>query len=1005
MVAQRRRAGSDAPGPGAEHIRVVYPGYNHSWAVWITQQLESHGCHVTSQRWDPAPNQPLEEALEDLLRGTDRVMLVLSDWFFLLGPRREPEWNTVLRGFVADHADRFAAVNVSNRPLLPAAAVLNPPELRSVGAEEAERRLLHRIGLAPLRQPSRPAAGTAFRFPNLPPPVQEIPRRNSRFTGRDELLNQLQRRLMDAEPGAAVCTLVGMSGIGKTQIAVEYAHRFGPEYDVVWWVSSDQRNTQREGLGELAVRLGLTSDSETGKRIRVLQESLRRGEPYQRWLIVFDGWEDTDEAASYLPRGGPGHVLITSRNHAWRASTDAVEIPGFLRSESTSYLMRGAPHISPAEADQVAAEFQDVPLQLAHAAALLGQEHMDVSEYLRMVRQSGFAALEGRTLPDDYPRSSNTSWSILLNKLRQNEPRTMELLALCTAFAPRRIPIGLVHVLPPAELPEGLRWIHQDHAAWGRALDSLANYSVLTREPQQAGPAEEPDPQHECVYMHSMAHQIVRELLDGPDQDSYRHTVSRLLAAADPGDAASSKHWPRYAELLPHLRHCGALGSTERQVRRMVLNCLRYCFFRGEYQDGARLAEQIREQWSELSRPDDPHMHLLTTLQGNILRSAGRFREAYDLDRARLELLHSATAPDEEVLMRATSCLAADQRFLGRYPEALRMQEEVVGTAHRLLGPEDGETMLAQNNLATGLRLVGDYRRAYAVDLEVLGKRESTLGARHPDTLMSGNSCARDLRLLGQYREALGRQQLVVQLLTQEQGPHHPKTLWARHNLAMCERREGAGVPAAGAALAGLLEEHEQVYGRGHFTTLALITDFGNYLREHGDVPRAHDLITEAENGYRALVGQAHPVPTAMQSNVGLILQAEGDREGALNMFVQAQNGLLTTLSEDHPVVLGCALNTASGYSFLGRVEEAEEQSRNALERTSRTLGEDHPLTLACMVSLSWDLRSLGERTEAEKIEKDALQRMNRTLGPQHPDTLAARQRNRPYWDFEPYLG
>ncbi|RAJ71381.1 tetratricopeptide repeat protein [Streptomyces sp. Amel2xB2] len=1004
MVEQRHPERGRTSGQDPQHVVVAFPGYHRSWATWLAHRLERHGQRAVLQRWDPAREQPLEEALSDLLLARGRVLLVLSDWFFQLGPRPEGEWNAVLRGFVNDNADRFAAVNLTNRTLLPATAVLRPVDLWGVDEEEAERRLLDRLGLTPSASSAGPR-GPGSRYPNDPVAVWgEVPRRNNQFTGRDELLNQVQQLLTDAGPGASAVALVGMSGIGKTQIAAEYAHRFSPDYDVVWWINSDQRNTQRDRFGELAVELGLTDSSEPGERIRSVREALRRGEPCGRWLLVFDGWEETEEAAQYLPQGGTGHVLITSRNRSWGDVTDLVDVTGFLRAESTGYLMRRAQHVDAAEADQVAAEFNDVPLQMAQAAAWLGESRMEVSEYLRMVRQSGIGGTAGQMALAEYPESSLTSWSILLNRLRQSEPHTIELLTLCCAFAPGRIPLGLVRGLGPADLPERLRWIATDRPAWARALTSLVNYSVLTRG-SRGNASSEGDAERESVHMHRVVHGIVDDLTASDEREAYQGVVRRLLCAADPGTPKDSRSWPQYAEILPHLGRSGALSSDEPQTQRLLLNCMRYCMAGGEYRAGAELADQIREQWTRILPPDAAPLLELTTIQGNVLRAAGRFREAYDLDSGRLELLGNSDVIDEEALMNATSALASDQRFLGQYSEALQKQREVVSASRRLLGEEDWSTLMARHNLATGLRLLGRYAEAYDVDLETLRKRETILRARHPDTLGSANSCARDLRLMGRYQEALARQQLGVRRHVQVLGPQHPKTLWARHNLVLCERRAGTSKQDTGEVLAGLLEQQEQTYGRRHFTTLALITDFGNYLRARGDLTGARELITEAENGYRRLLGQAHPVPTGMQTNAGLVLQAEGDRDGALNLFEQALIGLRTLLGDDHPVTLGCALNAACGRNFTGRLEEAVELSRDTLRRARHALGEDHPLTLSCQVALAADLRAVREHTEAGKQEEDALQRLTRSLGAQHPHTLSARQRVRPYWDFEPYLG
>ncbi|GHF13786.1 MULTISPECIES: FxSxx-COOH system tetratricopeptide repeat protein [Streptomyces] len=1004
MSTQRQGSGSGSAQAGESFV-VVFAGFHRPWGTWISHRLESHGHSVVLHRWDPRREVPLEDYLGDLLLATGRILLVLDDWFFALGPRREGEWSEALRGIVARNADRFAAVNLTNRPLLPATVVLKPVELWGVGAQEAERRLLGRLDLpaGPARRSLPPGPGT--RYPNDPPAVWgEVPRRNARFTGRDDLLNSLQEQLMDADQGTAVCALVGMPGIGKTQLAAEYAHRFSSDYDVVWWVNSDTRGTQRERLGELAPELGLIAGSEPGERIRAVHEALRRGDPYPRWLLIFDGWDDPEGAEDLLPDGA-GHVLITSRNRRWaEAGATPVEIPGFQRHESTGYLMRRAPRITAEEADAVSAELEDIPLALVQAAAWLGESDMDVADYLRMVRSGELAGFADQPGFDSVPRSSLTSWSILINRLREAQPHAVELLSLCTAFAPGRIPIGLVRRLPPSQLPEGLAWLAGDLPSWTRALDTLVSYSVISARDTRTALAGEPGPEQESVHMHRLVHDIVSRLTAPDEQREYRRVVRRTLAAADPGNPQDSRLWPRYAELLPHLEPSGAFASNDAGVQTTVLNLLRYCFRSGEFRLGAELAEKIRMQWSEMFPPEHPRMLDLTTQQTNILRSHGGFRAAYELDRAVLERLRCTPGAEPTALMTATSSLAADQRYLGQYAEALQMQREVLDTALRLLGPDDYLTLLAQHNLGLGLRLLGRYAEAYDIDLETLRKREALLRTRHAATLVSGLSCARDLRLMGRYADALARQELVVRMHIQVLGPQHPQTLRARHNLVLCERRAGT-LQDIGGAMAGLLEQMEQVHGRRHYATTTFLVDYGNYLREHGELDHARDLILEGDHAFRELLGPAHPISTGMQSNVGLILQAAGERADALTLFEQAYAGLAAALGPDHPAVLGCALNAAAGRNFNGRLDSAEELSRDTLRRARHALGQDHPFTLSCEVALAMDLRGLRQHEEAGKVEEDALQRLTRTLGAQHPHTLSARQRVRPYWDFEPYLG
>ncbi|MFF7127278.1 FxSxx-COOH system tetratricopeptide repeat protein [Streptomyces sp. NPDC008240] len=991
------------PGPAgaATSVLIIYAGHRRAWAAWIAQCLERHGHRAALQRWDPPREVSLEDSLGDLLLSGGRVLLVLDDWFFSLGPRPAGDWNEALSGFIAAHADRFAAVNLTNRPLLPATAVLEPASLWGLSEEAAEERLLSRLGLERQRVP-RPSAGRA-RYPGTPCEIWgEVPRRNPRFTGRDDLLTALHQRLADAERGAAVCTLLGMSGIGKTQLAAEYAYRFSTDYDLVWWVNSEDRSILRDRLGELAVGLGLRIGSEPGERIRAVLNGLRRGEPYANWLLIFDGWEDTDGINALLPQG-PGHVLITSRNRAWSKDTDILDVAAFHRVESTAYLMRRAPHITAEQADEVAAECEDIPLALVQAAGWLGGSGMEAPEYLRMVRERGLSTVDAPAADDGFPQSSMTSWSILLNRLSRVQPQAVDVLSLCTAFAPGRIPLGLIRSCPQAELPEELRWMATDSRAWTRALDTLVNYSVLTRETRGPDGAEM-GPYQESVHMHRLVHDIVSKLTSEDSRVVHRQAVRTLLAQADPGNPLDSRNWPRYAELLPHLEPSGALSSAQPRVQETVLNCLRYCFRSGEYQSGLDLAPRVRDRWSRTMDPLDPPMLDLTMQESNIMRASGRFREAYDHDRGVLQRLRAADQRNELGEFNTQGAMANSLRLLGRYQEAHEIQREVLDGMRRLLGLDELATMAAQHDLGVGLRLLGRYAEACEFDLETLARQESVLRARHMDTLRSGNALSNDLRLLGRYRDALARQEPVVRLHVQVLGLRHPQTLSARGLLVMCRRREGDQRQDVGHEMASLLDQVAEVHGREHYRTLALITNYGSYLREHGDLSQARELIDEAEAGYRALLGPSHPVATGMLSNSGLVMQVAGERAEAMSTLETSFVSLTATLGADHPWVLGCALNAASACNLNGRISDAVELSRDTLRRARHTLGQEHPLTLSCQVALAADLRAGREREEAGKLEEDALLGLTRTLGAQHPHTVSARQRTRPYWDFEPYL-
>lgn len=842
---------------------------------------------------------------------------------------------------------------------------------------------------------------------------QEIPARNPHFTGRAGELTELARRLAQGSVGLLsqpAQAIFGLGGVGKTEIATEFAHRHAGEYQIVWWVRAEHEDRIRDSFVRLGRRLNLAqTDGQRDKSIWAVMDALRNG-PYRRWLLIFDNAADPAIIHKYLPSGPPGgHVIITSREQQWRRHTRAegIEITEFELEETISFLRKRVPALAAVqpsgvpldltvdrarhdEAARLALALGNLPIAADHAAAYLVETGTNVDMYLKMFNENPLELLS-QAVDIDYPQVVATTWSISTRRLGVD---ATELFNLCAFFSPE--PIAEELFLAGGEdpqMPRSLREVLIDPRRFRQAVRRLHRYSLAKI-----------DGKRNVLTVHRVVQAVTRGQVEVERPEAsgeYRTAAHILLAASDPRNPDRENNDAQYDRSVQHLRPSGAIETDNRALRRLIINQVRRLHLRGGHEEGLRLGEEALAVWRrKLGANDEQVLHLAVEV-GIAMRLAGRAEEARELNRQTLELLRKEYGEDNETTLICANSYGGDLRAVGRFQEALELDLRLLPLFEQVFLADHDRTLNVRNNLGADYRRLGKFREALAQDQLTYSARERILGRSDLRTLASKDAVSFDLRGCGQYEEALEVARDVVTLLNDRAGTENPDWLNAQKGFAVALRKAGHYSDALNESEEAL-RRYDIYLGKRHRYSLRAAINRINDLRLTEQLTEAEELGRETLTLCRETQSPLE-ITYAALVNLAIVVRLRGNPEDARVMDEEAFQGMSEYFGADHPLTLAAATNLASDLSAVGELTAAREVGERTLEASRATRGASHPDTLAIAANLSLDLRAAGFSDESAELRAATLRAYDDVLSMEDPIARVAQQRGRVNVDIEPY--
>ncbi|KAJ5623414.1 hypothetical protein N7490_012019 [Penicillium lividum] len=405
------------------------------------------------------------------------------------------------------------------------------------------------------------------RDPKLPCFSLGTKRKMDYFCGRQDVLQKMDECLLPSpsklgsEGGEqlqsfAIC---GLGGMGKTELAVEFAYTRKQYFEAIFWLSADNVQvlassfaniTQQLGLEDNPQDLAVSRDILNGWLSKPLRKVTEPDIPKNQvpWLMIFDNVDNLDVLYDYWPTTGRGSVLITSRdplakhNHLLENGRDLSP----LTTTESQTLMQRLTHIKADPSQREALEgilerLGGLPIVIDQMSSMFRDLRLSYIDFLRLYKEEGIVRLQTMqnvSATSDKVGSLVTLWS--LNRL-----------STCTKAL-----LWVISLLDPDEIPEDILLYKNGNVESSHYPKTLADY-LHARAELLSSSLIKHNAEQQKISLHRLTQETARATMSKSQLSQAFQTAIQLVMGAWPFQSLKEHHWiarfPKCETILPSI--------------------------------------------------------------------------------------------------------------------------------------------------------------------------------------------------------------------------------------------------------------------------------------------------------------------------------------------------------------------------------------------------------------------------------------------------------------------
>ncbi|KAH7418770.1 hypothetical protein BKA64DRAFT_208003 [Cadophora sp. MPI-SDFR-AT-0126] len=745
--------------------------------------------------------------------------------------------------------------------------------------------------------------------PETPPnPSIVIPfSRDTDFVER-QILDRIHQKCAVLGSRAAV---VGLGGVGKSQLAIEYAYRTRDRSPETWvfWVHASNTARFEESFQHIANCVKIFGRLNPQANILQLVHDWLCDDRKGKWVLILDNVDDAGflkarksrragdtggiqggnsrPLVSYLPQCSHGSILITSRSGEAALQLvrhdDIIKVDSMEKREALELFRRKVgPEIDHDGTDDLVEELESLPLAITQAAAYIRENwpRCSARQYLNDFQKNDrkkerLLGKQGGMDRRDWEAENCIiiTWQISFEYIQTTKRSAAELLSLMSFFDRQGIPDTLLRN-QDEQGNSAQDAVHQNVSSWAKYDAEHNDYDEDSTSQSSADDNFEDDvsilrqfsfisanKDGTTFKMHRLVQLATRKWLEDRAQaERWKHQFIRNLDAELP--TGEYENWERCQTLFPHAQSAAAQKPKEQDSlldwASVLYKAAWYALRMGKGEEAEKLSVQAMKVPKKIL--GDEHSNTLSgmAMVGLVCNLNGRWDDAEQMEVQVMETFKTKLGVDHPNTLTSMANLASTFRNQGRWDDAEKLGVQVIETFKTKLGVDHPDTLSSMANLASTYRDQGRWDDAEKLEVRVMETSKTKLGVDHPDTLNSMANLAATFWNQGRWDEAEKLQVQVIETFKTKLGVDHPDTLTSMANLASTFWNQGRWDDAEKLEVQ-VMETRKTKLGVDHPDTLMSMSNLAFTWKGNGKEIEAVRLMEDCVRGRKRVLGANHP--------------------------------------------------------------------------------------------------------------------------------------------------